>query len=384
MRVLFVDDETRVLEAIERVLFELESDWETKFVTSGDQALKALAQQAYDVLVSDLRMPGIDGVELLTRAAQLYPRCVRIVLSGDSDEEAALKMVHVAHQFLAKPCSAVTLHQVVERTRQLAQLLPDRKLQTLVGQIGSLPCASDLEQELLALIERDDVEAASVAAVMRRDPAMTSKLLQVASSAFFNSSASVNDVEAAIMRLGMRTLKDLAQRMCAPSSTRPSALPTITAVQALQRRSLAIAELAASMARLPEDAAAAFLTGLLCDVGQLVLISGAPERQYVTQSEAAQRGVPPHVAEQATWGTTHAEIGAYLLGLWGLPVQIVTAVAEHHAPDQGGADRTGLGQLVWLASCIVDDEEPAAELLSRFGAEQLYYNHRHRAEETDA
>ena len=111
------------------------------------------------------------------------------------------------------------------------------------------------------------------------------------------------------------------------------------------------------MARLPEDAAAGYVAGLLCDVGQLVLTVGAPERQYVTEAEAAQRGVPQHVAELSTWGATHAEIGAYLLGLWGLPVQIVQAVADHHAPARAASDHFGLAQLVWLASCIVDDEE---------------------------
>jgi HD-like signal output (HDOD) protein len=135
------------------------------------------------------------------------------------------------------------------------------------------------------------------------------------------------------------------------------------------------------MTKLPEDASTAYVAGLLCDVGQLVLVTGAPERQYVTQAEAAQRGIPQHEAELATWGTTHAEIGAYLLGLWGLPVQIVQAVAEHHAPERGGADHVGLAQLVWLASCIVDDEEPSPELLSRFGAEELYRTHRQHHEE---
>lgn len=381
MRVLFIDDEIRVLEAIERVLFELDTDWETTFLNSGEQALAELAKKPYDVVVSDLRMAGMDGVELLRRAAQLHPRSVRIVLSGHSDEEAALKMVHVAHQFLAKPCSAETLHQVILRTQQLGELLPERKLQTLVGQFGALPSALDLQRELLLLVDREDTSAAEIGAVIQRDPGLTAKLLQVSSSAFFNSSASVPDVESAIMRLGLRTLRNLTRRLCADAEARVSSLPTATAVQALQRRSLRIAELAASMTKLPEDASTAYVAGLLCDVGQLVLVTGAPERQYVTQAEAAQRGIPQHEAELATWGTTHAEIGAYLLGLWGLPVQIVQAVAEHHAPDREGADHVGLAQLVWLASCIVDDEEPSPELLSRFGAEELYRTHRQHHEE---
>jgi DNA-binding NtrC family response regulator len=148
MRVLFVDDERRVLEALERMLFELEEGWDTCFLNSSEAALTELSQRPYDVVVSDLRMAGMDGVALLTHVATTHPRTVRIVLSGHSDEEAALKMVHVAHQFLAKPCAAATLHQVIARTAQLTQLLPDRKLQTLAGQIGSLPSPPEFQRQL--------------------------------------------------------------------------------------------------------------------------------------------------------------------------------------------------------------------------------------------
>jgi HD-like signal output (HDOD) protein len=383
LRVLFVDDETRVLEALERVLFDLEHDWEARFVSGGDEAMRELQQQPCDVVVSDLRMSGMDGVALLTRVAELYPRTVRIVLSGHSDEEAALKMVRVAHQFLAKPCAAETLYQVIARAEQLTQVLGDRKLQALVGQVGVLPSAPALQRELSELMERTDSSAGAgaMAALIKQDPALTSKLLQVASSAFFNSSASVADVESAIMRLGFRTLRNLTQSLGGTRTSNASQATSLS-TDALQQRSLQIARLASRMVRLPEDASAAYIAGLLCDVGQLVLASAAPERLYVSEAEAAQRGVPAHVAEQATWGATHAEIGAYLLGLWGLPFQIVEAVANHHAPERGAADRLGLPQLVWLAACIVERQEPAADLLHRFGAEELYDRHRRELEET--
>jgi HD-like signal output (HDOD) protein/ActR/RegA family two-component response regulator len=381
LRVLFVDDETRVLEAIERVLFDIETDWQTRFVSSGDEAMTELAREPYDVVVSDLRMSGMDGVALLTRVADRYPRTVRIVLSGHSDEEAALKMVRVAHQFLAKPCSAETVHEVIARTDRLTKVLGDRKLQALVGQVGALPCAAHLQAQLCELLERDDASGNTgpLVDLIRQDPALTCKLLQVANSAFFNSAASVADVETALMRLGVRTLKNLMMTLGAFETRRPSQ-PVELSADTLQTRSVSIARLASRMARLPEDASAAYIAGLLCNVGQLVLASAAPERLYVTQAEAAQRGVPCHLVEQSTWGATHAEIGGYLLGLWGLPFQIVEAVTNHHAPARADDDRLGLAQLVWLASCIVEGEVPAAEQLHRFGAEELYETHRREQE----
>jgi HD-like signal output (HDOD) protein/ActR/RegA family two-component response regulator len=372
MRVLFVDDEVRVLEALERVLFDLEADWQTTFASSAELAFAELSKQPYDVVVSDLRMSGVDGVALLTRVRELYPRTVRIVLSGHSDEELAFKMVCVAHQFLAKPCAAETLHRIIARTEQLTGVLGDRKLQSIVGHVGALPASASLLQELTRVLDREDTTAAAVAEVIKQDPGMTSKLLQIAGSAFFNTSASVADVETAIMRLGFRTLRHLASGSCAFEAAARGSNALATSVEALQRRSLSIARAAASMAKLPEDASVAYMAGLLCDVGQLVLVGTAPERLYVTQAEALQAGIPAHAAEHATFGATHAELGAYLLGLWGLPFQIVEAVANHHAPERHSGEHVGLPQLVWLAACIVDGEEPAPEALHRFGMEELY------------
>jgi len=369
MRVLFVDAEPRVLEAMARMLYCLETDWETSFCRSAEAALVELARAPHDAVVADLQT---DGVALLTQVADLYPSCVRIALSSQADETAALQLAHIAHQLLAKPCATETLYRIISRAHELTRLLPDRKLQTLAAQTAALPCAPDIHRRMQQLSEGRD--SWRMAELIEQDPALTSKLLQIAGSAFFNSTTCVTDVESAAMRLGSHTLQSLANSLAAPP-LRPSTMPPPDAVQSVQRRSVAIARLASSMAPQPEDSAAAYMSGLLCDVGQLMLVRTAPERIYLAEAEANRRGVPSYVAELATWGATHAEVGAYLLGLWGLPFQVVEAVANHHAPERGHGDRLGLTQLVWLASCIVDGEEPAPHLLERFGAQALYREH---------
>lgn len=379
LRVLFVDDEVRVLEALDRVLYDCDEDWQTQFVNGGQQALQALAQSPYDVVVSDLRMSGVDGVALLTQVREQYPHTIRIVLSGHSDEEAALKMVKVTHQFLAKPCSADTLRHVIGRAEQLSRMLTEPRLRNLIGHVSGLPVAAHLHEALTLLLKQAEPDAAQVVALIRQDPGMTCKLLQVASSAFFNTSASVADVETAVMRLGFRTLKNLLESAVfeplAPHSDRGQ-----VSVTSLQRRSLDIARVAGSMAKLPEDAAVAYMAGLLCNVGQLLLLVHSPEWLYLSQAEATRSGTPIHEAERATFSATHAEVGAYLLGLWGLPHVIVQAAAQHHQPEQQG-DHVGTTQLVWLASCIVEGHAPAAESLSRFGLEELYARQRRRFED---
>lgn len=379
LKVLFVDDEVRVLEALGRVLFDSDEGWSMRFVNSGEEALKVMAEDPHDVVVSDLRMSGVDGVALLTRVRELYPRSIRIVLSGHSDEEAALKMVKVAHQFLAKPCGADTLRHVIARVESLGELLTETRLRTLIGQVSGLPVASHLHEELTVLLDRPEPDALRVAALIRRDPGMSSKLLQIASSAFFNTSASVADVETAIMRLGFRTLRNLMDGAVF-EPVAPEGEHGKLSLAAVQRRSHDIARVAAGMAKLPEDAALAYMSGLLSNVGELLLLVHAPEWLYLSHAEATRAGCTLHEAERATFGTTHAEVGAYLLGLWGLPHAMVQATAQHHHPEPQG-DRFGTAPLVWLASCIVEGQAPVPELLHRYGMEQLYDHHRRRFED---
>src|SRR4051794_31980839 len=106
IRILFVDDEVRVLDGVRRLLHHLHGDWQMSFATSGQQALEILSQGGFDVIVTDIRMPGMNGIELLAIAKELYPGIVRIVLSGQSDRDLTLKSALNAHQYLSKPCDA--------------------------------------------------------------------------------------------------------------------------------------------------------------------------------------------------------------------------------------------------------------------------------------
>ena len=244
MKVLFVDDEPRVLEAIERTLFQLDVDWEVSFAEGGQAALLELEQARFDVIVSDMRMPGMDGATLLTQVCEKHPYVARIVLSGQTDEAAAFRVVHVAHQFLAKPCSSDTLRQVIERTRELRAWLSEERLQAAVGRVDSLPSTPRLFSALSKALDDEKATADTVAAIVRQDPAMSSKVLQVVNSSFFSSGVSVSDVRAAVVRLGMKTIRNLALGIGAFDAVGKSSSRSPAAVDELQKRSLAIAQLA--------------------------------------------------------------------------------------------------------------------------------------------
>jgi HD-like signal output (HDOD) protein len=371
MNVLFVDDELRVLEALERSLRIAGVDWEMQFVTSGEAALAALDADRYEVIVSDMRMPGMDGAALLSAAFQRDPAMARVVLSGQAEEAAALRVVRVAHQFLAKPCDAKTVRQVVERSGMLHRTLADPGLRAMVGGVDRLPSALHVFQQLSELLAKDEVSTDAVAAVVRQDPAMASKLLQFANSAFFARAREIPDIRGAVILLGTKTIKNLALALGVFDTLGKQTRSAILSIDEMQRRAFATAEIASAVMPDRELADAAFMAGLVCDVGELVLASKASERLASAWQAASDRGMPRVASEREVFGVSHVEIGAYLLNLWGLPFRVVEAVAQHHAPQQGAQPSLGLPVAVWIASNIAAGEELDPELVERLGAQQL-------------
>ena len=97
---LFVDDEPRVLQGLQRQLRVMREEWQMDFVESGPKALEFLATSPVDVLVTDMMVPGMDGAQLLTEVMKRHPDTVRLVLSGHADREAVLRLVGPVHQYL--------------------------------------------------------------------------------------------------------------------------------------------------------------------------------------------------------------------------------------------------------------------------------------------
>jgi len=370
MKVLFVDDEPRVLEALERSLHIGGGGWETRFVNSGEAALAALDDTQFDVIVSDMRMPGMDGAALLAAVAARAPAMVRIVLSGQAEEASALRVVRVAHQFLAKPCDVKTLRQVVERTGALHRTLADPALRAMLGGVDRLPSALHVYQELDRLLAHDQVSTDAVTDVVRQDPAMASKLLQFANSSFFALSREIPDVRSAVIRLGTKTIKNLALALGVFDTVGKKIQPPLFSVEEMQRRSFAIAKMAAALAD-PALSDAAYIAGLVCDLGELVLASNTPERLASAWNDSTARNVTRTEAERAAFGVTHAEVGAYLLSLWGLPFRVIEAVALHHNPREGAQPGSGLVRVVWVAACVAAGEEPDPIMIQELDAHVL-------------
>jgi HD-like signal output (HDOD) protein/CheY-like chemotaxis protein len=344
VRALFVDDESRVLDGIRRNLFAQGLRWETAFATSGAQALHLLAEKSYDVIVTDMRMAPMDGVVLLKCVRDGWPSMLRIVLSGHTHAGTPILALQLAHQLLSKPCDTLALVDAIRSGMAMQSLLADPTLRDIVGRLKSLPAAPKIHADITATLLKPGCDARRIAEIIGRDPGLALKVLHMANSAFFPANRPASDVYAAVARIGMDNVNNLVLANEVFDTAAHGRL-----AETLCDRGLRASRIAAHIARDRPDSGMVATAALLTDVGYLVSGTNVIDPTGVMSDQA------------------HAEIGAHLLALWGLPMPIVEAVAYHHAPARIPRDDFGLHGIVHVAAALAIDEDPHEGFLRTHG-----------------
>ena len=341
--VLFVDDEQRVLDGLRRMVRTKARDWKLLVATSGAEALRIVTEQPVDAVVSDMRMRGMTGAQLLAAVQRERPATARIILSGDAERGAVLEAVASAQQFLAKPCDAESVVAAVRRAVSVRRLL-DGQLQEIIGSVGSLPKPPGVYQELVDVVSTPDFELSDVARVLDAHVATRAEVLKLVNTAFFGLPRRVETVENAVALLGLVNIQAL---VLATSLFRTGApVPPGLDADELQakglRRSAVARRIGAieGLDRLVLDTVA--LAALLRDVGLLVLAAGMPGPFAELGKAAAAAGAsgPRDCAEleRQAFGCTVTEASACLLGLWGFAELMVHMLATQPvAGDDVGA-----------------------------------------------
>lgn len=365
-RILFVDDEENILRGLRRMLHGMRGEWEMEFAISGEKGLALMEEKPYDVVVSDMRMPAMDGAEFLTQVRARYPATVRIILSGQSDHEKIMRSVGPTHQFLAKPCDADTLKNVVTSILNLTEMLESERLKALVAEIESLPSLPTLFLEVSEELQKSDVSFEAIAAIIEKDVSMSVEIMKLVNSAFFGLMRPANDLKRALHFLGVDTVRGL---VLGAGIFRQHEGPEVEGfsmgeVWMHSLRTAAFCRMIARRAGLDEHVASeAYLGGMLHDIGRVVLAVNQSTKYGLTlaRSKSGETGLIE--AEREDFGVSHAEIGAYLLGLWGFPFGIVRAVAYHHSPaERGDEDMTALS-VVHVADAIAAGGPSVEDLL---------------------
>lgn len=358
-RILFVDDEPAVLQGLRRMLHGEARDWEMVFVETASAALDRLAAEPFDVAVVDLALPAAaDGLALLAEIRDRHPSVVRLVLSAHGELQASLQAAPLAHQFLAKPTDGATLRRTVARACHLRDLMHDGEVRAAVGRIESLPPLPSVYARLTATLAEPEVSLEKVADIVQEDPAIAGKVLQLVNSAFFGLSRTVHSIADATRFLGLDTLRALV--LSVEVFRNPAAPAPEYATEEEREHALLVGRLASRIAgsKLAGDA---FLAGVLHDIGKLILATHLGERFAPDAREARESGRPLAEVEYERHGLCHAEVGAYLLDLWGLPYPLIEAVAHHHRPHRVPEPHFGLVGAVHVADAMVRGATRGAE-----------------------
>ncbi|MBN2429382.1 MAG: HDOD domain-containing protein [Deltaproteobacteria bacterium] len=336
-RILFVDDEPNILKGLERMLRSMHQQWDLHFAGGGYAALALMEKERFDVIVSDMRMPKMDGAQLLSEVRKRYPETIRIVLSGHSEKELIMKSVSTAHQYLYKPCPPKRLISVISRSCELNDILSRKNLAQLVSRLDSLPSLPAIYQEIMEALQSDEGSIQKVGEIISRDLGMTTKILQLVNSAFFGLPRHVSTPAQAVALLGMETIKALVLTVSIFSSLDPKKTTHIS-LDELYQHSIKTATLAKRIASMedldPTLVDQAYMAGLLHDIGILVFIDNVPDRFNEVVKLATKKGTHLSQAEMEIMGGTHSQLGAYLLALWGFSVDIIQAVLYHSKPSE--------------------------------------------------
>lgn len=357
--VLFVDDERMVLDGLRRSLHRMHDQWEMRFVNGATEALQALESEPYDAIVSDMRMPAMDGAELLDEVKERYPDMVRMILSGQSSREAVYRSISPAHQFLSKPCDPMELSGRLSEAFAMRDLLANQALKTVISRLRCIPSLPTLYEELTAELRSEDFSSARIAQIISKDVGMAAKILQLANSVFVGAGGRVSSLQQALTLIGTETVRTLVLSVHVfaqfDGNTRVAAnLP------ALWDHSVAVSILAQEIAVLEGCAKGlleeCFTAGLLHDIGKVVLLAEMPNYLEVCTKRSGEKTDLEH----ALLGCTHAEVGAYLMSIWGLPFSLARAVLYHHHPGETAETKFSSLTAVHVADVIVSARDTFA------------------------
>ena len=358
-RVLFVDDDPNILSGLRRTLRERRGEWEMSFIGSGSDALLLMERETADVVVSDMRMPEMDGASLLTRIKELYPQTVRIILSGFSDKETIIRTVGPSHQYLSKPCETSLLVAAIRRSLTLRRLLTSDSLRAAVSGLAHLPTPPRMFAEIMAELDSNTGSVSSLSRKIGADVGISAQILKLTNSAYFGLPTTVSDIDDAIRLLGFDTVKAVFL-FAGVFSTFAGQAQVAAILERVSQRSLKnshLAKLIAQSEGLPQaQINATACAGLLAHVGTVMLAVNFPDPFAKVMERAEAEHISIDGVEQEVFQATHGVMGAYLLGLWGFNDPIVEAVAYHHHPGQSGARENGALAIVHVAQCLAQAE----------------------------
>jgi putative nucleotidyltransferase with HDIG domain len=353
--ILLVDEDILVLKALKRSLRQFNDQWTVSYAQFPREALEQLEQGSIDVLITEVHLTTAEGELFLRSFLTKHPKAARIILTGYTTIDAIFKFAGLAHQLLAKPWSDQTLVETIQRADLISRMLSNDHLKRTLNLIENFPSIPSVYLELSEKLKTGEPSLLEIGEIIIRDPSLIIKLLQIVNSPFYGLPMPVTDPQKAVALLGLDLVKGIVLTSGLFNQYEKKKIANFQ-IDALWHHSLQTANIVRQIAKKEnlgkEISEASFIASLLHDVGKIIIASNFPDEFKEICNRATSEGLPIWHMEQHVLGASHAEIGAYLLGLWGLPLAVIKAVQEHHQPILNGHSGIDQTALVHIANAI--------------------------------
>jgi HD-like signal output (HDOD) protein len=350
-RILFIDDEPALLESLTRVMRPLKSEWDVQVESSPRAALERLEKETFDVVVTDMRLPVLDGVPVVSQVIERSKDSIRVMLSTPAENDGPERQ---RVQFFARAGELDNLKETIERIGRMRDRMHDENMRALIGEIDGLPAVPAVCHELNRTL-KGDFSMRDVATVVEKDPALVAKILQLVNSPFFGLGRKLTHVHDAVAYLGTSMLKNLVTSITlwrTLEGVRPAAIGQLQRVHTRCQQVAGLSRRMMGKDRVRGEEA--FVSGLLHDIGVTLLIAYLPERYDRIAAEMLKAELSFNEVERSLYSVDHAEIGAHLLDAWGLPFPVLEAVAFHHSAPNLHHTRLEPADAVYIAQALLD------------------------------
>jgi HD-like signal output (HDOD) protein len=310
-------------------------------------------------------------VDLLNEISRRFPGVVRLIRYAPEDKSLLRGFVGWPPCHLTQQMDSRETEAGLAAAFQVAEWMAKPAIKALIPNMGRLPTVPELYTKVMDLLASPYASAKEVGQLIARDPALTVKMLQTVNSAVFALASPVTNAVEAVMFLGTERTKALILMANTSLHFDLSACEGFSQDE-FWRHSLTTAELARSIVQMESQdaklAEEAFTAGLLHDVGKLLFAANYTQKYSQMLAVARNQRMTDGEAERLTFGASHAELGACLLGTWGLPLNFLRAISWHHLPSDSGERGFSLLTAVHAANALDhanhdDPENPTASRL---------------------
>lgn len=335
--IVIVDDEASILKALRSLLHR--NPFRLQAFSDCSEALRFMAEQTPDIVISDMRMPEMSGVDFLARVHALCPVSMRLLLSGYEDKKVIVDAIArgIAQLYILKPWEDEEILGIIHSALAVRDDLRTKNLEAYIHGITSLPASPMIQEQIKRVFGKSERSIKEVAAGVEKDPGLVAQLMRVANSVFVGARNPIANVQEAISFIGIEYVEELIlgtgmARFCTGGAD-SAATKTIEDLWHHAMNRAFVGRAIATKWTGYSHPQSAYIACLLLDIGFVVRLQMNPGEFQNLTAFARMHKLPLHQAEERMFTVDHAAIGGALLRFWNFPKAIVAAIAAHHCGD---------------------------------------------------